>query len=190
MPSDAIWAWSIIVAATAGVIIRPFRLPEAIWAVHRRRRPGAARLAAVAGCAHGHRERRRRLSVPDRHDADRRAGPARRPVRLSRRARGRICRRLAAAAVPADLHRRHGRHRAALERRHRDRADARRLCRDARGRRQAAALSVRLRLHRQRRKLRAADLQPRQSRRVRRAHAAADRMAAPVRPALGRPRSC
>lgn len=33
MPSDAIWAWSIIVAATAGVIIRPFRLPEAIWAV-------------------------------------------------------------------------------------------------------------------------------------------------------------
>ena len=33
MPSDAIWAWSIIVAATACVIIRPFRLPEAIWAV-------------------------------------------------------------------------------------------------------------------------------------------------------------
>ncbi|MCA1387934.1 arsenic transporter [Bradyrhizobium sp. IC3123] len=32
MPSDAIWAWSIIVVATAGVIIRPFRLPEAIWA--------------------------------------------------------------------------------------------------------------------------------------------------------------
>ena len=33
VPHDAIWAWSIIVAATAGVIIRPFRLPEAIWAV-------------------------------------------------------------------------------------------------------------------------------------------------------------
>src|SRR5206468_9134658 len=33
VPSDAILAWSIIVAATAGVIIRPFRLPEAIWAV-------------------------------------------------------------------------------------------------------------------------------------------------------------
>jgi len=32
-PSDAIWAWSIIVVATAGVIIRPFRLPEAVWAV-------------------------------------------------------------------------------------------------------------------------------------------------------------
>src|SRR5690349_5506213 len=33
VPSDAIWAWSIIVVATACVIIRPFRLPEAIWAV-------------------------------------------------------------------------------------------------------------------------------------------------------------
>ena len=33
MPSDAIWAWSIIVVATACVIIRPFRLPEAVWAV-------------------------------------------------------------------------------------------------------------------------------------------------------------
>jgi arsenical pump membrane protein len=32
-PSDPVWAWSIIVLATAGVIIRPFRLPEAIWAV-------------------------------------------------------------------------------------------------------------------------------------------------------------
>lgn len=32
-PHDAIWAWSIIAAATAGVIIRPFRLPEAVWAV-------------------------------------------------------------------------------------------------------------------------------------------------------------
>lgn len=33
VPHDAFWAWSIIVAATAGVIIRPFRLPEAVWAV-------------------------------------------------------------------------------------------------------------------------------------------------------------
>ena len=32
-PHDAVWAWSIIALATAGVIIRPFRLPEAIWAV-------------------------------------------------------------------------------------------------------------------------------------------------------------
>ncbi|MCP3389069.1 arsenic transporter [Bradyrhizobium sp. CCGB12] len=33
MPSEAIWAWSIVVAATSGVIIRPWSLPEAIWAV-------------------------------------------------------------------------------------------------------------------------------------------------------------
>jgi arsenical pump membrane protein len=34
MPShDAILAWVIIALATAGVIVRPFRLPEAIWAV-------------------------------------------------------------------------------------------------------------------------------------------------------------
>ncbi|WP_177235069.1 arsenic transporter [Bradyrhizobium sp. cf659] len=33
MPHEAIWAWSIIVVATAGVIIRPWSLPEAVWAV-------------------------------------------------------------------------------------------------------------------------------------------------------------
>ena len=33
MPSEAIWAWSIVAAATSGVIIRPWSLPEAIWAV-------------------------------------------------------------------------------------------------------------------------------------------------------------
>jgi arsenical pump membrane protein len=32
-PSDAILAWVIIILATAGVMARPFRLPEAIWAV-------------------------------------------------------------------------------------------------------------------------------------------------------------
>jgi arsenical pump membrane protein len=32
-PHDTIWAWSITGFATAGVIIRPFRLPEAIWAL-------------------------------------------------------------------------------------------------------------------------------------------------------------
>jgi arsenical pump membrane protein len=32
-PSDAILAWVIIALAAAGVIVRPFRLPEAIWAV-------------------------------------------------------------------------------------------------------------------------------------------------------------
>src|SRR6185312_4257204 len=30
---DMLLAWSIIILATAGVIIRPYRLPEAVWAV-------------------------------------------------------------------------------------------------------------------------------------------------------------
>jgi arsenical pump membrane protein len=33
MPSAHLLTWGIIVIATAGVIVRPFRLPEAIWAV-------------------------------------------------------------------------------------------------------------------------------------------------------------
>jgi arsenical pump membrane protein len=41
-PHDTLLAWSIIVPATAGVIIRPFRLPEAIWAM-----AGAIALVAV-----------------------------------------------------------------------------------------------------------------------------------------------
>jgi arsenical pump membrane protein len=54
---DTIWAWSIVGLATAGVIIRPFRLPEAIWAL-----TGAAALVlfsllpwrdAVTGIAKG-----------------------------------------------------------------------------------------------------------------------------------------
>ncbi len=32
-PHNTLLAWSIIILATAGVIIRPFRLPEAIWAM-------------------------------------------------------------------------------------------------------------------------------------------------------------
>jgi len=32
-PHETFVAWSIILPATAGVIIRPFRLPEAIWAM-------------------------------------------------------------------------------------------------------------------------------------------------------------
>src|SRR3954454_7351397 len=32
-PDAAVMAWSVIIAAVAAVIIRPFRLPEAIWAV-------------------------------------------------------------------------------------------------------------------------------------------------------------
>ena len=32
-PHDAALTWSIITLATAGVIVRPFRLPEAVWAM-------------------------------------------------------------------------------------------------------------------------------------------------------------
>ena len=32
-PHHVMMAWVIIALATAGVIVRPFRLPEAIWAV-------------------------------------------------------------------------------------------------------------------------------------------------------------
>ena len=42
MPHETLLAWSIITVATAGVIIRPFRLPEAIWAI-----AGAAALALL-----------------------------------------------------------------------------------------------------------------------------------------------
>jgi arsenical pump membrane protein len=30
---QAVWAWSIIALATAGIILRPFRFPEALWAL-------------------------------------------------------------------------------------------------------------------------------------------------------------
>ncbi len=33
MPHNNLIAWAVIVLATAGVIVRPFRLPEAVWAV-------------------------------------------------------------------------------------------------------------------------------------------------------------
>jgi arsenical pump membrane protein len=33
VPFDTILAWTIIILATAAVIVRPFRLPEAVWAV-------------------------------------------------------------------------------------------------------------------------------------------------------------
>jgi arsenical pump membrane protein len=33
MPYQTLLAWSIIIPATAGVIVRPYRLPEAIWAM-------------------------------------------------------------------------------------------------------------------------------------------------------------
>jgi arsenical pump membrane protein len=32
-PHETFWAWTIIIPATAGVIIKPFRFPEAVWAI-------------------------------------------------------------------------------------------------------------------------------------------------------------
>ncbi len=58
-------------------------------------------------------------------------------------------------------------------------------CRGPRGRRHAAALSLRVRLHRQCCELRAADLEPGQPRDLRRPHAAAAVLARAVRAALG-----
>src|SRR5689334_8327254 len=39
---DAVWAWSIVALATAGVLIRPFRISEPVWAL-----AGAAALVAL-----------------------------------------------------------------------------------------------------------------------------------------------
>ena len=39
---DAVWAWSIVALATAGVMIRPFRISEPVWAL-----AGAAALVAL-----------------------------------------------------------------------------------------------------------------------------------------------
>ena len=73
------------------VILRPWRLPEALWAV-----AGAIALVAfgllpVPDALDRRRQGRRRLSLPDRHDAARRARAQRRPVRLARRRSPRAC---------------------------------------------------------------------------------------------------
>ena len=71
-----------------------------------------------------------------------------------------------------------------LQRRDGGGADARRLCGGAGRRGAAAALSLRLRLHRQRRELRAADFQPCQSRGLRRQAAGVADVDRPVRSGL------
>src|ERR1700744_4490700 len=55
-PHDVMMAWVIIALATAGVIVRPFRLPEAIWAVTGAAVLVALRLLPVADAVNGMRK--------------------------------------------------------------------------------------------------------------------------------------
>ncbi len=130
---------------------------------HRPRRCMGGRLQGV-----------RRLSVPDRHDASVGACPARRAVRLGGGDRHLACQGVSPPAVRARLHRRRGRNGVFVERRHRSRAHAGRLCGMSGSPGEGPhALPAGLRLHRQCRKLRAADFQPGQSGHLRRRRDAA-----------------
>ena len=159
--------WGIAGLATFGVIARPWNLPEFIWAV-----AGAALLVlfnllpwpdALAAAAKGTDVYLFLIGMMLLAEVARKEGLfdwlAAQAVRTRRG--------LGEAAVPDRLRRRHRRDGVSVERRDGGGADAGGLCRDARRKGRAAALSVHLRVHRQRGELRAADLQPGQSGRVR-----------------------
>ena len=159
--------WGIAALATFGVIARPWNLPEFIWAV-----AGAALLVvldllpwpdALAAAGKGTDVYFFLVGMMLLAEVARKEGLfdwlAAQAVRHRER--------LGEAAVPDRLCRRHRGDRAAVERRHRGGADAGGLCRDPRRQGRAAAVSVHLRLHRQRGELRAADLQSGQPRGVR-----------------------
>ena len=160
--------------------------PKFIWAA-----AGAAlilvvlRSAAVARCADRRGARNRCLSVPDRHDAAGGTGAAGGPVRLARRQGRASCQRLGDTAVYAGL-------RVGTSSRSFLSNDATAVVLTpavaavvrAAGQ-AAAALSVHLRLHRQCRELRAADLQSGEPGDLRQPHAAAAAMAAALCAALG-----
>ncbi len=131
-----------------------------------------------------HPQRRRRLLVPLRHDAARRACAPAHAVRLARRLCGDARARHGVASVPADLWGRRAGDDLPVERCHGGRADAGRLCGRAGRPRAADAVFVRLRVHRERGKFRPADLQSGQSRRLWRRHAGARRVADAFRPGL------
>ena len=80
--------WGIAAVATGGVILRPWKLPEAVWAVAGAALLVVARIAALARRAARRRTRNRRVSVPDRHDAAGGTCARRRPVRLAGRSAG------------------------------------------------------------------------------------------------------
>ena len=82
-----------LVAATAGRDHAPVSLAGGDLGGGRRGAAGRARPAAGRRCARRHAQGHRRLSVPDRHDAARRARAARGAVRLAGGARGRRTRR-------------------------------------------------------------------------------------------------
>ena len=171
--------WTVAALATAGVIVRPFNLPEAIWAVAGAVLLVVLGLISIPGCAHRRCQGHRRLSVPVRHDAagrDRREeglfdwlaavaashaeGSARRLFLLTYGVGTVVTIFLSndatavvlTPAVAAAVHSRQGRG--------------------------AAALSADLRLHRQCGVVRAADFQPGQPRHLRQPHAAAAAMVA------------
>ena len=146
---------------------------------------GRVRPVAVGGRLVRHPQGPRRLLLPRRHDADCRGGAPGRRLRLACGARRGARARLAATAVCAGLRGRHRGHGAAVERRDRRRSHARGLCRDQGRRRDAAALSVHLRLHRQRGEFCAAHFQSGQPGGVRRPHAASGGVARAIRPAVG-----
>ena len=176
---------AIAALAIAGVVVRPMRWPEAIWAV------AGAVAVVVLGLVPCRRARRdgagaRCLSLPHRHDAVVGDGAARRPVRLAGGRGGAARARLAGAIVPARLRRRHRGHRVHVERRHCGRVDAGGVRGGEEGEARAAALSVRVRLRRQCRELRAADLEPRQHRALRRAYAGVGGLAEKLHAAVDR----
>lgn len=151
---------TIAALATAGVILRPFNLHEAIWALAGAVLLVALRLIspaqALAGVAKGtdvYLFLFGMMLLADR--------PRGRPVRLAGGDCDQPRPRLGAPAVPADLLRRHGGHDLPVERCDRGRAHARgrRGGRNRQGE-TAPALSADLRLHRQRRLVRPADLDP------------------------------
>lgn len=126
----------------------------------------------------------RRLPILDRHDAAGRDGTSRGRFRLDREPCGPRQRWLAHEALHADLCDRDRGDDRALERRDGGRAHTSRRRVGSSGEGQAVALSLRLRAHRERRELRAPNLQPDESRRLRARHSAARKMDQCVRAAV------
>ena len=133
------------------------------------RRGGACafRAPSLAGRACGHGQGHGRLSLSDRHDAACRSRAPGGPVRLARNPCHQSRQWLAGTAVQPGLPRRHRGHGLPVERRDGGRADAGGLCGGENREGKAPALSRHLRLYRQRRELRPADLEPGQPRPLR-----------------------